>query len=88
MHPLMPKTCRAALDRKAEGGKSLHDSFLLQLFVFCLRHLEDRYVGISIFPEGEEVFVSGQRPDAGSIGICALRISRLQRVCPRNTKPR
>ena len=32
--------------------------------------LEDGDVGVGIFPEREEVFVSGERPDAGS--VCAL----------------
>ena len=42
---------------------------LLQLRVFCFRFLQDGDVWVGIFPEGEEIFVGGQRPDAGGIGI-------------------
>ena len=33
---------------------------------------------IGVFPEGEEVFVGGKRPDVGRIGIRSLQSSRLQ----------
>ncbi len=35
-------------------------------------------VGVGVFPEGEKIFVGGERPDAGGIGIRALRGSCLQ----------
>ncbi len=46
--------------------------------------------GSGVFPEGEEVLVGGERPDAGGIGIRALRGSRLQgiRASPSQTRQR
>ena len=45
---------------------------LLQLCVlrFCL--LVDWDVRVGIFPQGEEVFICGERPDAGGIGVSTL----------------
>src|SRR5580704_12563245 len=42
--------------------------------------LQDRDVGIGVFPEGEEVFVGSEVSDAGGITIRSLRGSRLQGV--------
>ena len=42
--------------------------------------LQDGDVGVGVFPEGEEIFVGGERPDAGGIGIRSLRSSRLQGI--------
>src|ERR1019366_1626776 len=53
---------------------------LLQLRVLRLGLLQDGDVGVGVFPEGEEIFVGGERPDAGGVGIGSLRGSRLQRV--------
>jgi len=53
---------------------------LLQLRVLRLSLFQDWDVGVGVFPEGEEVFVGGEGPDAGGIGICALRGSRLQGI--------
>src|SRR4029077_2366092 len=53
---------------------------LLQLRVLRLGLLQDGNVGVGVFPEREEIFVSSERPDAGSIGIRALRSSRLQGI--------
>src|SRR5208282_952674 len=53
---------------------------LLQLRVLGFGLLQDGDVAIGIFPESEEVFVSGERPHAGSISISALRSFRLQPV--------
>ena len=61
---------------------------LLQLRVLGFGLFQDRDVGIGIFPEGEEVFVSGERPDAGCIGIRSLRGSRLQSVGSRYAEMR
>jgi len=58
--------------------KSGRVSLQLRVLGFCL--LQDGDVGISVFPEGEEVLVGGERPVAGDIGIRALRSSRLQGV--------
>jgi hypothetical protein len=41
---------------------------LLQLRVLRLGFFQDRDVGVGVFPEGEEVFVSGECPDAGGVG--------------------
>jgi hypothetical protein len=48
--------------------------------VFGFGLLQDRDVGVGVFPKREEVFVGGERPDAGSIGIRSLRGSRLQGI--------
>ena len=37
-------------------------------------------MGVGVFPEREEIFVGDKRPDAGGIGICALRRLGLQGV--------
>ena len=42
--------------------------------------LQDGDVGVGVFPESEEIFVGGERPDACGVGIRALRSSRLQGV--------
>ena len=48
--------------------------------VFGLGMLHDRDGGVGVFPGGEEIFVGSEGTDAGSIGIGALRGSRLQGV--------
>ena len=53
---------------------------LLQLRVLRLGFFQDGDVGVGVFPEGEEIFVGGERPDAGGIGIRSLRGSQLQGV--------
>jgi len=53
---------------------------LLQLRVLGFGLLKDGDVGVGVFPEGEEVFVGGERPDAGGVGIGTLRGSRLQSI--------
>jgi hypothetical protein len=40
----------------------------------------DRNIGIGVFPEGEEIFVGGERPYAGGIRALALQGYRLQDV--------
>jgi|ERR1017187_9926445 hypothetical protein len=46
---------------------------LLQLRVLRLGFLQDGDVGVGVFPEGEEIIVGGECPDAGNIGIRSLR---------------
>ena len=53
---------------------------LLQFCVLCFRFFQDGDVGVGVFPEREEIFVGGESPDAGGIGIRSLRGSRLQRI--------
>ena len=53
---------------------------LLQFRVLGFGLLQDGDVGVGVFPEREEIFVGGERPDAGGIGIRSLRSSRLQGV--------
>jgi hypothetical protein len=55
-------------------------SLLLQLRVLGFGLLQDGDVGVGVFPEREEIFIGGERPDAGGIGIRALRSSRFQGV--------
>ena len=45
---------------------------LLELRVLGPGLFQDGDVGIGVFPEREEIFVRGERPDASSIGIRAL----------------
>jgi len=52
----------------------------LQLSVLRLGFFQDGNVGVAVFPEGEKIFVGGECPDAGSIGVSALRGFRLQGV--------
>ena len=53
---------------------------LLQLCVLCLGFFQDGDVGVGILPESEKIFVGGERPGAGGVGIRSLRSSRLQGV--------
>jgi hypothetical protein len=53
---------------------------LLQLRVLRRGFLQDGDIGVGISPEGEKIFVSSECPDAGGIGIRALRGSRLQGI--------
>src|ERR1035441_9322004 len=53
---------------------------LLQLRVLRFGFLQDRDVGVGVFPEGEEILVGSERPSAGGVGIRSLRSSRLQGV--------
>jgi hypothetical protein len=46
----------------------------LQLRVLRLGFLEDRNIGVGVFPEGEEIFVSGKCPDAGGLGVRACEV--------------
>ena len=57
------------------GAHSVEDSLQLRILSFGL--LVDRDIRIGIFPERKEIFVGGERPDAGGVGICALRSLRL-----------
>jgi hypothetical protein len=52
-------------------------SELLELRVLRLGLLQDGDIGIGVFPESQEISIGGERADAGSIGIRALRGSRL-----------
>jgi len=49
--------------------------------------LQDGDIGVGIFPKGEEVFVSGKRPNTGSIGIRALQSFRGRSLGPRPNAP-
>jgi hypothetical protein len=55
-------------------------TLLLQLRVLHLGFLQDRDAGVGVFPEREELFVGSECPDAGGIGIRALRSPRLQGI--------
>jgi hypothetical protein len=62
----------------------------LQLRVLRLGLFVDRDIGVGVFPEREEVFVGGERPDAGAIGIrslpLSLQSSRLQSIGTRHSQ--
>jgi hypothetical protein len=51
---------------------------LKQLRILSLGLPQDRDVWVGVFPQREEVFVCGECPDAGGIGIRALRGFQLQ----------
>ena len=61
---------------------------LLQLRVLGFGLLQDGDVGVGVFPEGEEIFVGSECSDAGSIGVCSLRVFRLQRIRTRHAQMR
>jgi hypothetical protein len=62
----------------------------LQLRLLSLGFFQDGHVRIGVFPEGEKIFVSGERTDAGGIGTrasfkaaatdCRLRLIRVLRT--------
>jgi hypothetical protein len=60
--------------------KSISACELMKLGVFGFGGDEDGDVGVGIFPQREKIFVGGERPDAGGIGLRTLRGSRLQSV--------
>jgi hypothetical protein len=66
--------------REFVGGE--HSTLLLHLRVLRLGFLQDGDVGVGVgvFPEREEIFVGGERPDAGGVGIRSLRSLRLQGI--------
>jgi hypothetical protein len=45
----------------------------MKLRILRLGRDEDGNVGVGVLPEGEEIFVGGERPDAGGISIRSLR---------------
>jgi hypothetical protein len=53
---------------------------LLQLRVLRLGFFQDGDVRVGVLPEREEMFVGGECPDPGCVGVCPLRGSRLQGV--------
>ena len=59
---------------------------LFQLLVFGFGSDENGNIGVGIFPEREEIFVGGECPDAGGIGICTSEVfacRALARASPR-----
>ena len=44
----------------------------LQLPELCLGFLQYGDIGVGVFPERKEIFVGGECPDAGGIGIAPL----------------
>jgi hypothetical protein len=64
------RTCRELSFNRSESDEAR----LLQLRVFDLGLLVDGNLGVGVFPEGQEVFVRGERTNAGRVGICALRV--------------
>jgi len=59
---------------------SVNCMWLLQPRILRFGFLQDGNVGIGVFPQCEKIFVRGERPHAGGIGIRFLRGSRLQSV--------
>src|ERR1035437_7573974 len=75
-------------DRRSSHGPAAFGSRSLQLRVLRLGFLQNGDVGFGVFPEREKVFVGGERPDAGGIGIRALRGSRLKSMGPSHAQMR
>ena len=68
---------------KENGGSSIRRWVVCSSycnFAYSALACLDGDVGVSIFPEREEIFVGSERPNAGGIGIGSLRGSRLQGV--------
>ena len=55
---------------EGKGETAERPSLQRRILGFCL--FQDGDVGIGIFPEGQKVFVGGERAYAGGIGIRAL----------------
>lgn len=70
---------RVETDRRARSAEG-QPTLLLQLRVPHLGFFQDGDIRVGVFPKGEEVFISSERPYAGGIGIRALRGSSLQSV--------
>ena len=77
----------------ATGSRSLDAGSssvqLLQLRVLRFGLLQDGDIGVGVFPEGEEIFVGGECPDTGGIGISPdefFACSALARATPRCAK--
>lgn len=62
--------------------------FLLQLRVFRFGFLQDGHIEVGVFPQREKILVGDERPDAGGVGIRALRGSRLQGIGARHAQSR
>src|SRR5260370_23078442 len=61
---------------------------LVELRVLRLGLLQDRDVGIGVFPQCEEIPVVGERPGAGSVGCDSLICASLQRIGTRQSETR
>ena len=61
---------------------------LLQFRVFYFSLLQDRDVGVGVFPESEEVFVGSKGADTSGVGIRASRSFQLQRIRTRYAQMR
>ena len=66
------------LDSKERSITTLKKTGYCNFPYSALASFQDGDVGVSVFPEREEIFVGGERPHAGGIGIRSLRGSRLQ----------
>jgi hypothetical protein len=64
---------RDALDRTLPGRKGMFGMNSPQSGVLGFGLLQDGNVRVGVFPEREEVFVSGERPDASGVSVSALR---------------
>src|SRR5271170_5340840 len=81
---MLSKVVRVALASPCSESETLRA--LLQLRILRLGLLQDGNVRVGVFPEGEEIFVGGEGPDAGGGGIRSLRSSRLQGVGTSHSK--
>jgi hypothetical protein len=75
MLPSWPNCCAASsrvVAARQTATKLIKPTALLQLRVLGLCLLVDGDVRIGIFPNGEEVLICGEGPDAGGVGVSAL----------------
>src|ERR1700722_7491940 len=64
----------------SDRSKMVGARSILQLLELSFSLFQDGNVWVGVFPERQEIFVGGQRSDAGGISIRSLRGSRLQGV--------
>jgi hypothetical protein len=74
--------CQKKLTEKRQTAQNGFVSLLelLQLRVLRLGLFQDGDVGVGVFPEGEEILIGGERPNARDIDIRSPRGSRLQGI--------
>jgi hypothetical protein len=56
-----------------DANKTVGVRRLLQLGVFGLGFFQDGDVRVGVFPEREDIFVGGERPHSGRVGVRAFR---------------
>ena len=76
----------SSVDSEQRGRTLSCHGQLLQFGVLRFGFLQDRYIGVTVFPEREKIPVGGERSSAGSVSCDSLISSRLQRICTRQSE--